>query len=91
MHTVVNINPETLPEEQAKELLELFDELDFNELPEQAMNKPSIPDQFTYRITVETEKWEHTVMTGDESAPEKLHTLLDMLNRIARSQTRKEQ
>lgn len=90
IHMVANINPDDLPEEQAKSLLELLDALHFKELPEQMMNKPSLPDQFTYRITVETKEWEHTVITGDISAPEEMQELLELLDRIARKQMRKQ-
>jgi hypothetical protein len=77
-----------LPEEQAKTITELLDDLDFGELPEHMLDE-SGPDQFTYVITVETKKWEHTVVTGDASAPEKMQELLQLLNRLAR--TRKKQ
>jgi len=73
-----------LSEEQASALLELLDDLDFEELPEQMTGTESMPDQFTYVITVETKKWEHTVITGDASAPEKMQELLQFLNRLAR-------
>jgi|SRR5687768_14386427 hypothetical protein len=78
-----------LPEEQANSIKELLDDLDFEELPEQMINKESMPDQFTYKITVETKKGEHTVVIGDASAPEKMQELLQLLNRLAR--TRKKQ
>ena len=89
MHNVVNINPHDLPKEQAEALVELLDKLDFDRLPEQAMNNPSLPDQFTYRITVETRDREHSVVTGDASAPEEMQELIQMLNRIARKQAQK--
>jgi hypothetical protein len=89
MHNVVNINPRDLPEEQAEALRELLNELDFDELPKQAMNNPSLPDQFTYHITVETKQGEHSVVTGDTSAPEEMQELIQMLNRIARQQAQK--
>jgi len=73
-----------LPDEQARTISELLDDMDFNELPEQLTGKQDMPDQFTYTITVETKKWEHTVVTGDASAPEKMQELLQLLNRLAR-------
>ena len=73
-----------LPEEQADSIISLLDDLDFGELPEQLMQE-SMPDQFTYVITVETEDWEHTVVTGDASAPEKMQELLQLLDRLART------
>ena len=73
-----------LPEEQANTIVELLDDMHFDELPEQMLDE-SGPDQFTYTITVETKKGEHTVVTGDASAPEKMQELLQLLNRLART------
>ncbi len=73
-----------LPDEQANTIKELLDDMDFRELPEHMLGE-SGPDQFTYVITVETQKWEHTVVTGDASAPEKMQELLQVLNRLARA------
>lgn len=81
-----DLTMEDLSEEQAANLMELLDDLDFNELPEQLVDEESIPDQFTYIITVETREGEHTVTTGDASAPEKMQELLRFLNRLARTQ-----
>jgi hypothetical protein len=75
-----------LTDDQAHMISELLDDLDFEELPEQMMSKNVMPDQFTYTITVETNKGRHTVVTGEESAPEKMQELLQMLNRLARKQ-----
>ena len=77
-----------LPDEQAHTILELLDDLDFRELPASLVKEEGMADQFTYTITVETKKWEHTVITGDVSAPEKLQELLQLLNRLARTQKR---
>lgn len=90
MHITANFKPDDLPEEQAQALLELLEKLNFEELPVQAINNPSLPDQFTYRITVETKDGEHSIVTGDISAPEELQELLQLLNRIARKQSRKD-
>ena len=76
---------EDLSEDQAETLLELLDDLDFEELPEQMTDMERMPDQFTYTITVETRRGEHTVTTGDASAPEKMQELLQLLNRLART------
>lgn len=73
-----------LTEEQANTLVELLDDLDFEELPEHMTGEQSMPDEFTYTITVETSRGEHTVITGDASAPEKMQELLQFLNRLAR-------
>ena len=71
-----------LPDDQARRLQELLDGMDFDELPRQMKGKESMPDQFTYAITVKTKKGEHTVVTGDASAPEKMQELLQLLNRL---------
>ena len=88
MRIAKDLKFEDLPEEQADSIINLLDDLDFGELPEQ-MLKGSMPDEFTYVITVETDDWEHTVVTGDVSAPEKMQELLHLLDRLAR--TRKKQ
>jgi len=88
MRIAADIEPDDLPDEQARSLLELLDDMDFNELPEHMASKPGA-DQFTYSITVKTTKWEHTVVTGDMSAPEKMQELLEQLNQLARKQMRR--
>ena len=84
MRLSADIEPDQLPDEQIQRLLDLLDDMDFDELPEQLMGESSMSDQFTYQITVKTNKWEHTVVTGDASAPDKLQELLKLLDRIAR-------
>lgn len=88
MRIARDLKLDDLPVEQADSIIALLDDLDFGELPEK-LTEASAPDQFTYVITVETEKWEHTVVTGDASAPEKMQELLQLLDRLAR--TRKKQ
>jgi len=90
MRLAADFELDDLPEEQAHALLDLLDDLDFAELPKQLMGNSSMPDQFTYAITVEAEKWNHTVVTGDSSAPEKMQKLLRLLNQLARKQARKQ-
>ena len=90
MRIATDLKLDDLPDEQAKTISKLLDDLDFEELPEQMMNDSNRPDQFTYTITVETNKGEHTVITGDTSASEKMQELLQVLNKIARSRARRE-
>ncbi len=75
-----------LPADQAELLQKLLDQAKFKALPDRLMGKAPVPDQFNYSITVETEKWTHTVTTGDRSAPETLRPLLQKLTELARSQ-----
>jgi|SRR5690349_11312523 len=81
-----DLKPDDLHDEHVRTISELVDDLDFDELPEQMIGDLNMPDQFTYTITVETDKWKHTVVTGDTSAPEKMQELLQLLNRLARTQ-----
>lgn len=75
-----------LPDEQEKQLLALLDEADFFDLPPRLFPpRPGI-DQFTYTIEVKMEKKKHVVVTTDSAAPEKLHELIELLGRLARSQ-----
>jgi hypothetical protein len=84
MRIATDIEKGDLSEEQSQALLDILDALDFHELPEHLMGDASMPDEFTYTITIEADDWKHTVVTGDSSAPEKMQELLHMLNRIAR-------
>jgi len=85
-----DFKPDDLPDEQSRELFDLLDDLDFDELPEKMLDDGTVADGFTYSITVETKKRIHTVITGESPAPEKMQELLQLLNRIARNQMRKQ-
>ena len=89
MRIAADIEPDKLSEEQSQALLNVLDALDFPGLPEHLMGDSSMPDEFTYTITVEAEDCKHTVVTGDSSAPEKMQELLHMLDRIARKRSRR--
>ena len=77
-----------LPKDQAHQILELLDEMDFDELPEQIPGNPQVADGFNYSITVVTEKREQTVTTSDTSAPQNMEPLLEILTQIAKQQAR---
>ena len=77
-----------LPKDQAHQILELLDEMDFDELPEQIPGKQQVADGFTYSITVVTEKRQQTVTTSDTSVPHKMEPLLEILTKIAKQQAR---
>ena len=83
-----DFDPNDLPDEQIRPLLDLLDEMGFDELPEQFTGESPMPDQFTYQITVKTTKWEHTVIAGDASAPEQVQELARLLDRIAKTTRR---
>jgi hypothetical protein len=83
MRIATDFKPKDLPDDQVRALLDLLDDMDFTELPEILIDDDKA-DQFTYKITVKTKKYEHTVTTGDASAPEKMQELFKLLDRIAR-------
>jgi emfourin len=72
-----------MPQEQAQQINDLLDELDFEKLPEQITGNPQMADGFTYSITLVTEKYEHTVTTSDTAAPQEMEPLLEILTQIA--------
>jgi hypothetical protein len=74
-----------LPNEQAELLDDLLDEADFFELPAD-LTKPTMPDAFTYNITISTDDRQHSVRCGDTTVPDDLRPLLEELSRQARMQ-----
>ena len=89
MRIAADFELDDLPEEQAEQLCELLDDVDFDELPENLMKGNQLPDGFTYAITVESEEGQHTVTTSDTSAPAKMQPLLELLYQIARQRLKK--
>ena len=80
-----DFKPDELPEDQSRPLLDLLDQMDFDGLPENSTTGgSSMPDQFTYTITVVTSQGERTMVLGDTSAPDEMQELMRMLDRIAR-------
>lgn len=78
-----------LPDDQKKQLLELIDEIDLDEILEKLGSKASMPDEFTYNLVITTEHIEHTVMFGDSVMPAEVRPLIEMLESIAKRQMRK--
>jgi hypothetical protein len=89
IHFSGDFDLDSLPEEIAKPLKTLLEQVGFNSLPEQLPGSSAIPDQFNYSITVTTPSGQHTVVTGDQSAPEALRLLLQKLTELTRSQASK--
>ena len=84
-----NFDLDSLPEETADPLRTLLEQMDFPSLPEQLFGTTAVPDQFNYRITVTTPSGQHTVTTGENSAPALLGMLLQRLTELARAQAMK--
>jgi hypothetical protein len=79
------IDLEDLPGDLAHALEEMLDEADFFELPAD-LTRPPMPDAFTYTITVNTARKQHSVRVTDATAPDDLRPLLEELNKQARMQ-----
>ena len=89
LQLTANFDVDELSEDQVRTLTDLLDDLDFAELPENLTSDSSMSDDFTYTITVESRKWSHTVITSDAPDDEKMHELLEILNRLARKKNKK--
>lgn len=81
-----DIELDKVPNDQAKQILDLLNGMDFDKLPEKILGSQQVPDGFTYSVTVVTGTHEQTVTTTDTAAPEKMKPLLDLLTQIARQQ-----
>jgi len=79
-----------LPEDQARILTELLDGMNFDKLPKHLGVASSLADGFTYEITVETKGWKNTVTLSEGgSLPDKMDSLLELLNQVTRERARK--
>ncbi len=88
MQVVTTVDTESLPSEEAHDLYQMVDKASFFDLPEVIATSTSGADQFQYKLTVEAEKQQHTVKTGDATAPDELWPLLRHLTTLARSSGR---
>lgn len=83
------IEADELSEDQRKEIFELLDEADFEELPKKLAEEMPIPDEFVYNVIVETGKKEYKVLAGESALPADMRPLLEILERIAKRQMRR--
>jgi hypothetical protein len=79
-----SLNLDELPARQSRSLKRLLDQADFFNLPENLVSQ-SMPDGFTYTITVEQETVIRTVQMSEDTTPETLRPLLEDLSQLARS------
>lgn len=83
------IEMDELPEDQKRELLDLLDEADFDELSEKLSGETPIPDGFVYSITVESKEKEYKVLAGESSLPNNMLPLIEKLEVLTKRQMRK--
>lgn len=84
------VDMDDIPEDQKREIIRLIDETDFDELPKKLSGKMPMPDEFVYSITVNSRGKEHAVLAGESSLPNNLQPLIEVLERIAKIQMRKQ-
>jgi len=81
-----SFNLDELPEDVADNLRTLVEQADFSKQPDNLLGDHAIPDQFIYTITVHSEEWQHTIMTGESPASKEIQSLVAALNQLTRSQ-----
>jgi hypothetical protein len=79
----VEVDSETLPAGQAKELKRLIEAADLFNQPAEPPASQDAPDQFQYEITVEDGKRRQRIRTTDTAASAELLGLFDWLNGLA--------
>lgn len=83
-----NLDTDSMPPDQAREVEDLVRQADFFNLPAsiESGGPAGTPgaDRFQYKISVESQGRTHTVRTTEVSAPEELLPLIDYLEAAAR-------
>jgi hypothetical protein len=74
-----SLDSSSLPEPQARRLLELLEQSHFFDLPLKLESASPGADRFSYKVTVETESGSHTVEANDAAVPAGLRPLLTWL------------
>lgn len=83
------VEMDELPEDQRREILELLDDMDFEELADKYNSEISFPDGFVYAISVESEKREYRIVGGESTLPADMQPLIEILENIAKRKMRK--
>ena len=77
----LDLDLDNLPEDEAQHLMKLVEEANFYNIPEHTAEQFT-PDEFKYKITVNTEQASHTVHTSDSSVPKNLLPLVKELTML---------
>ena len=78
----LDLDLDTLPSSESLNLIQLLQRANFFKLPENPVAQ-STPDEFQYRVTVDSGATHHTICTSDTAAPEALRPLLSILSTLA--------
>ena len=87
-----HINTDTLPQEQAVELLKLVEDSGFFDLQQSDIAPTASggsPDMFSYRLSLSEGIRQTTLTFNDVTAPNSLHPLLGVLRKLAIEQKQK--
>lgn len=79
----LTLDLDSLPSDQAETLRGLLETCDFFSLPASSPAPPA-PDEFFYRITVQTKTITHTVEISDTGMEDSLRPLVEELGRLAK-------
>ena len=77
----LDLDLESLPEDEAERLQKLIDEADFFNVPENLAARSSA-DEFQYKITLDDGSKSHTVRTSDTTMPKSLLPLVKELTML---------
>ena len=88
LRLAATIEADELSVEEAEELCKLVEEAGFFDLPARIAGPNAQPDQFMYKVTVETEARRHTVQLENTAPTPELQPLLDWLSRAVRRRRR---
>lgn len=83
------VEMDELPDDQRREILELLDEMDFEELSDKYDGEISFPDGFVYAISVESQKREYRIVAGESALPADMQPLIEILENITKRKMRK--
>ncbi|NWG33665.1 MAG: hypothetical protein HXY42_04425 [Chloroflexi bacterium] len=89
IRVATEIEIEDLPEEQRNEILELLDDMDFEELPAKLSGGLPVSDEFVYSIVVEAGEEEYQIVAGESALPQDLQSLIELLEKQAKRRLRK--
>lgn len=81
------LNLDELPPEQISLIRGLLQEAHFLDLDQDLAPRP-MRDTYSYRITLESEDFEHTIRVNDANAPSDLRPLIQELSRRTRSRSK---
>ncbi|MDZ7958069.1 MAG: hypothetical protein RMY34_09225 [Aulosira sp. DedQUE10] len=78
------VDTANLPANEANELPRLVEAADLFNLPEKITSANPQADRFQYKLTVEDQGKQHTVIVSEAALPGTLRPLIEWLNQVAR-------